>query len=115
MKKSNIEIGKNLKSARIAAGYTQEEVAEKIDRSDRHIGQLETNRTLGSVDLLLELCNIYNITLNDIFSDYLKFDFDKDNKNIPTIIGYHQLNEEYRSIVDNLIQHLNILQRNKNK
>lgn len=113
MREINIKIGKKLKTARISAGYTQEEVSEKLDYSTRYIGQLETNRTLGSIDLLIELCNLYNVTLNDIYSDYLKFDFDNSKENIPNIIGYYELTEEYRSIVDNNIQYLNNLQKSK--
>lgn len=111
--KLNIKVGQKLKNARLAAGYTQEEVAEKFDCSSRYIGQLETNRTLGSIDLIIELCNLYNISLNDIYSDYLKFDFNEMKQNFPNIIGYHQLYEEYRSIIDNNIQYLNNLQKSK--
>lgn len=110
----NIKAGKKLKNARLSAGYTQEQVAEIIDCSSRYISQLETNRTLGSIDSVLKLCNLYKITLNDIYSDYFEFKFNecKDTQNI---IGYNALNDEYKSIVDNTIQYLNNLQKNNNK
>ena len=60
------------------------------------------------------MCNLYGVSLNDIYGDYLKFDFNELTKNIPNIIGYYQLNDEYKSIVDNNIQFLNKLQ-NKSK
>lgn len=60
------------------------------------------------------MCNLYGVSLNDIYDDYLKFDFNELTKNIPNIIGYYQLNDEYKSIVDNNIQFLNKLQ-NKSK
>ena len=110
----NIKVGKNLKNARLASGYTQEQVAEIIDCSSRYISQLETNRTLGSIDSILKLCNLYKITLNDIYSDYFKFKFNE-YKDTQNIIGYNALNDEYKSIVDNTIQYLNNLQKNNNK
>lgn len=111
--KLDINVGKKLKNARTIAGLTQEEVAEKFDCSNRYIGQLETNRTLGSIDLIVELCNLYGTDLNTIYSDYLKIDFNKLEQNFPNIIGYYQLNDEYRSIVDNTIQYLNKIQKSK--
>lgn len=110
--KNNIDlnIGNKLKNARIASGLTQEEVAEKLNSSSRYLGQLETNRSFGSINLLIDLCNLYNITLNDLYSDYLKNPSKNGNS---SIIGYNELNEEYRSIIDNNIQFLNNLQRHK--
>ncbi len=110
----DIQVGKQLKNARISAGLTQEQVAEKLDCSNRYIGQLETNRSSGSIEVISELWNLYGVSLNDIYGDYLKFDFNELTKNIPNIIGYYQLNDEYKSIVDNNIQFLNKLQ-NKSK
>lgn len=109
----NIKVGQKLKNARLAAGFTQEQVAEKLDCSNRYIGQLETDRTLGSIDFILELCNLYNVTLNDIYSEYLKFDFDELKENFPNIVGYYNLNDEFNSIIDNNIQYLNSLQNRK--
>ena len=104
----NIEVGEKLKNARLAAGYTQEQVAEIIDCSSRYISQLETNRTLGSIDSILRLCNLYKITLNDIYSEYFEFKING-KKDAQNIIGYNALNNEYKSIVDNTIQYLNNL------
>ena len=106
----DLKIGTKLKNARIACGYTQEQVAEKVNCATRYMGQLETNRTFGSIGLLVALCNLYNITLNDLYGEYLTADSKEGNNSIPSIIGYSQLNDEYRAIVDNNIQFLNSLQ-----
>ncbi len=109
--KLNIKVGKKLQDARINAGYTQEQVSEKFDCSTRYIGQLETNKTLGSIDLIIELCNLYGTTLNEIYGEYLTFNFDEIKENYPSIVGYFNLDNKYRSIVDNNIQYLNNLQK----
>lgn len=106
----NIKVGDKLQKARKIAGYTQEEVAEKIDCSNRYIGQLETNQTLGSIDVIIELCNLYNITLNELYSEYLTFNLDEIKEKYPNIVGYHQLNHEHRSIIDNTIEFLKSLE-----
>lgn len=108
----DIKIGKKLKNARLISGYTQEQVAEKINCAPRYIGQLETNRTYGSISLLIALCNLYNVTLNDIYGEYIPIDKSKDESQY-SIIGYSQLKEEYRRIIDNNIQFLNTLQNSQ--
>lgn len=112
--KFNIAVGSILQNARIAKNLTQEEVAEKVDCSSRYIGQLETNRTLGSIDLIIELCNLYDITLNDLYGIHLKaINLSASKDKFPNIIGYNELSSEYRSIIDNNINFLNTLQNKK--
>ena len=112
--KFNIEVGSILQNARIAKNLTQEEVAEKVDCSSRYIDQLETNRTLGSIDLIVELCNLYEISLNDIYGIYLKaINLSASKDKCPNIVGYNELSSEYRSIIDNNISFLNTLQNKK--
>lgn len=106
---NNIEIGEKLKKARISNGLTQEQVCEKIDCATRYIGQLETNQTRGSIPIILSLCNLYKITPNDLYSDYLEINTDDLSK----IVGYSNLNDEHKSIVENTITFLNKLENNK--
>ena len=106
----NLKVGKQLQKARLACGYTQEEVAEIINCSSRYIGQLETNKSFGSISLMIELCNIYNITLNDIYADFINI---KNDSNNYSIIGYSALKDEYKQIIDNNIAFLNSLQNKK--
>ncbi|MCI8999654.1 MAG: helix-turn-helix transcriptional regulator [Clostridia bacterium] len=109
----NLKIGKKLKTARITAGYTQEQISEKLNCSSRYIGLIETNRTNGSIEFIIELCNLYGISLNDVYGDYLTIKYTNEMKNLSSIIGYNQLSEEYKSIIDNNIEYLNILQKRK--
>lgn len=110
MNNPDIQIGNKLKNARVAAGYTQEQVAEILNCSSRYIGQLETNKSIGSISIIIDLCNLYNITLNDLYADYLK---SKSIENQSSIIGYKQLKEDYKLIIDNNILFLNSLQNKK--
>lgn len=105
--KKDLKIGEKLKKARISCGYTQEQVSEKLDCAPRYIGQLETNKTSGSISIILDLCNLYGVTFDYIYSDYLKCFSDSDNQ---VVLGYNKLNNEYKKIVDNNIAFLNDLQ-----
>lgn len=112
MRKSNndIFIGEKMKKARTACGYTQEQVSEEIDCAPRYIGQIETDRTKGSPAVILDLCNLYGISMDYVYSDYLTT---KSNCHTDVILGYNKLNEEHRQIIDNAIAFLNSLENKK--
>ncbi len=111
-KNDKIEIGKKLKEARISCGLTQEEVCEQIDCAPRYVSALETNQTTGSISLILKLCSLYNISLDYLYSDYLKSESFSDD--LLKINGYLKLNEYNRSIIENNIMFLNKLQSKNN-
>lgn len=112
MRKSNkdIIIGEKLRKARTASGYTQEQASEEIECAPRYIGQLETNHTKGSPAVIIDLCNLYGVSMDYVYSDYLKTN---SNGNYDSIVGYNKLTEEHRQIVDNTIAFLNSLQNKK--
>lgn len=107
----NIKIGKKLQFARLSAGYTQEEVAEKLDCSSRYIGQLETNRSSGSINIIIQLCNLYNISLNDLYGEYLT----NSGGNHSSSLGFSNLNQEHQLIIENTIEFLLSLEKKGNK
>lgn len=99
-----IEIGKILQSIRKSLGMTQEQVAEKLDLAPRYISDIERNKTKGSLDTLVKLCNIYKVTPTFVLKDYLiNQDFDMD----PKLIGYYNLSDYEKEIVLNIIQFMN--------
>ena len=58
-----------LKAARVNAGLTQKELAEKIGKSETTIVKWENGQTGKkiSIENLEKLCKILNIGFNDIF------------------------------------------------
>lgn len=64
-------IGKKIQEARKEKGYTQEYVAEKIDKSVDTFRGIENGRSVGSLESLLNICNVLEITLDYIFADLL--------------------------------------------
>ena len=81
--KQNVNFGQKLKRARESLGLTQEKVSEYLGLGPRYISDIERNKTKGSIDTLIKLCNIYNLTPNDLLSEYIYFDIEtKENQQI---------------------------------
>ena len=73
--KSDVDkiFGKILRDYRVKAGFTQEELAEKLDISWRHLQRLEHNESNTTVKTLKKLIKVLKISDKDIL-DYLKND-----------------------------------------
>lgn len=104
-KKTDIKIGELLRRTRKSFGYTQEEVADMLDLAPRYISDIERNKTKGSVDTLVKLCNVYHITPTYVLQDYLKVTHDC--KIDPDIVGFYNLSKRDKAVVTELIQYLN--------
>jgi len=67
----NIEqvISSNLTFYRKNAGYTQIELAKKINYSDKAVSKWERGESLPDVKILTKLAEIYGITLNDFLQE----------------------------------------------
>ena len=63
-----IKIGKFISERRRAAGLTQLQLAEMIGITDRAVSKWETGRALPDSSIMLELCEILKITVNDLLS-----------------------------------------------
>lgn len=62
----NQNIAKNLTYYRKSAGYTQAELAEKINYSDKSVSKWESGNGVPDIYILMELANLYGVTLNDL-------------------------------------------------
>lgn len=104
-KASTIKIGKTIKQIRKSNGYTQEKLAEKIEVSVRYISDIEQDRAKPSYEILIRICNLFNIGINQIFSKYLKTE---ENKTLEyKLAGYEKLNDKDKETIDNLIMFFN--------
>ena len=56
--------GKRIQQLRKANGMTQEELAIKLNISDRHLHNLERGEEAPSIDLFVEIKTIFNSTLD---------------------------------------------------
>lgn len=106
MKKvSSIKIGKNIQKIRKSFGYTQERLAEEIDCSTRYISDIEQNRSNPSYEVLINICNLFNIGMDEIFAEYLDI---KINDSINyEITGFQSLKSEDKRTIEHLISFFN--------
>ncbi len=63
-----IKIGKFIAERRKSQNLTQMQLAEKLNITDRAISKWETGKTMPDSSIMLELCDILDITVNDLLS-----------------------------------------------
>lgn len=64
------EIGINIKEARKAKGMTQKQVAEIMKMTQQQYSRFENGIFQLNYEQIIFLCNLYDITPNDIFGIY---------------------------------------------
>ena len=65
---NQIKIGKFIKEKRKEKKITQNELAEKLNVTDRAISKWENGNCMPDSGIIPELCEILGITINDLFS-----------------------------------------------
>ena len=77
-----IKIGKFISECRKKQKLTQAELAEKLNITDRAVSKWETGRSLPDATIMLELCDILNVNVNDLLNgeviDMNKYDETKE-------------------------------------
>ena len=63
-----IKIGQFIKTCRKEKGLTQREVAEKLNISEKTVSKWETGNGLPEVSLMLPLCELLAISVNELLS-----------------------------------------------
>lgn len=106
MKKTSlIKIGKNIQKIRKSNGYTQEKLAEEIKVSVRYISDIEQDKSKPSYEVLIKICNVFQISLDQVFSEYLNI---KENKSMEySLAGFDKLSKKDKETIENLIMYFN--------
>ncbi len=63
-----IKIGKFIAQKRKEQKLTQNQLAEKLGITDRAVSKWETGRSLPDASVMLELCGLLKITVNDLLT-----------------------------------------------
>ncbi|MBE6577659.1 MAG: helix-turn-helix domain-containing protein [Ruminococcaceae bacterium] len=61
-----IKIGRFIAERRKSVGLTQMQLAEKLNITDRAVSKWETGKAMPDSSIMLELCDILGITVNDL-------------------------------------------------
>lgn len=97
-------IGVKVQEARRNKNYTQEFVAEKVDRSIDIIRGIENGRIVGSMETLINICNVLEVTLDYVFYDLLESKDEILNKELYK--SFEELSLEDKQIVNTLIEQI---------
>ena len=65
---NQIDTGKFIASCRKEKGLTQAQLAEKLNITDRAVSKWETGKCMPDSSIMLELCNILDVTVNELLS-----------------------------------------------
>lgn len=92
-----LKIGKFIARLRKERNITQQELAEKLDITDRAVSKWERGLSLPDAGKMLELCNILNINVNEL------------------LLGEKMNINDYNNKTDQLLVELSRQEENKNK
>lgn len=60
-------IGKQIKTFRKSAGFTQDELAKRLNTTKQTISRYEKGDRKANQDMLFELCDIFGVSIDDFF------------------------------------------------
>ena len=91
-----IQIGKFIAEMRKSTNLTQKQLAEALSISDKTVSKWECGKGLPDVSLMLPLCNMLNITVNDLLSGEKVSQADYQKKAQGAMMDLMKENEENR-------------------
>lgn len=65
-------LGQRIRAARLSAGMTQEQLAEKVDLTSQHISHTEVASTKISLPALVKIANTLNTSVDKLLSDSIQ-------------------------------------------
>ena len=96
--------GKRIQHLRKANGMTQEEMAIRLNISDRHLGKIERGEGTASIDLLVEVAVLLKTTLDFLILGVL--DTPRERELNAQIKKQHQKIQIIKNKLSNLIDEL---------
>ena len=66
----NIRVGKNIQSAREAAGYTQEQLSELLEMTPNHLSAIERGASGATLETLEQLCRLLRTSADALLFGY---------------------------------------------
>ncbi|MGN1406720.1 MAG: helix-turn-helix domain-containing protein [Erysipelotrichaceae bacterium] len=93
-------IGLFIKELRTEKGYTQAELADKLNISDRTVSKYECGRGIPDIDILLKLSETFDVSINEMLNGQRFKDFKSEaDKNLIEILK----NFKFKIIARNII------------
>lgn len=86
-------IGQYLRTLRMEKGWTQAQLAEKLNVSNRSVSRWETGSTMPDLSLLIELSELYEVSVDQILDAGQKKMKREDNSMIAKVADYNSEQE----------------------
>lgn len=93
-------ISRNIGKYREAIGMSQKELAKKLGVVPSRISNWETGANCPTIDILFEVCEILNVSINDIYGVYPNSKFVLQYDEIEHIKKYRALDPHGKEMVD---------------
>ena len=97
-------IGSRIKGFRVAAGLTQENVAERVGITVVYLSKIENGHVRPTIDLLQAICTVINCDLGGIFCDVSPAAQGYQNERVLEL--FHSCSPEVKPIALNLLAQL---------
>lgn len=91
---NQVKIGKFIAKTRKSQNLTQRQLADSLSISDKTVSKWECGKGLPEASLMLPLCDILNITVNDLLSGEKVSDVDYQKKAEDNMMDLMKENEE---------------------
>ncbi|MEG0369016.1 MAG: helix-turn-helix transcriptional regulator [Hungatella sp.] len=72
MKINYLDIGKRIRSARLAKGISQEKLAESVGVGTTHISHIETGNTIASMKIFIAIVDTLEVSADALLCDNLE-------------------------------------------
>ena len=106
------EISKNLLYYRKKAGLTQKQLAEKIGVKNTAVSNWESGNNSIDIDTLCLVCDVFGITLNDIYGGYSEKSTVLSADEMNLIATYREISDQGKQY---LLQTLNMVKNEYKK
>lgn len=96
--------GRQIQLLRIQHGFTQKQLAEKINSSQNYISDVETGKKQPSIDYYVAVANFFNVSLDHLFSDSIKM-----KKNIiidNVVLKMSYMSEEDQKLILSIVENI---------
>lgn len=88
------KIGKFISECRKNKNLTQNQLAERLNITDRAVSKWETGRSLPDSSLMIELCKILDITVNELLNGEKDVNAEKQNELLLEILEQKEKNDK---------------------
>lgn len=92
-----MNIGQRIRKLRKEHSLTLVELAEKIQISQPYLSQIERNDKQAPIDVITKVCELFNLSLSEFFSDDESFDM---NLHHWIQVGKQLTSEQRQSLLD---------------